>query len=482
MSDYSSSQSRRRSSASSKPTESTRTTPYSGHFEQKLIDTGIYPDEYEHPGDRPAPEPANMSDIQAAQRVLRPSLSPSRFTEEDFKAFKQANARAKGETKGIYNVLPFIAGSEVGHRSEMDLPLSNLKPFDENLSDPKPDVYHGAALSAIHPRVRADLGSYIIPSTADLTRPAAPNFFVEGKSAQGRTDVAKRQAMHDGAMGARAMHELRNYKAEEPQYDNKARSFSATYQDGHLQTYAHHFTAPLFPGGKPECHMTQTKAFAMGGDRETFVKGATAYRNDRDRAKTERDSAIAHANQVARQMPAPSPITSLTTSRTSRSATVIANSDTSEDELARDEVTPVKRPRPSAASPTSHGSGHGPHARTASEAPMVISRASLTASKNSPSTTRPGRQPSVEERMSRQPSANTQNGAKNTSAERSRPMEEVSSKRMRHDDQSGWCFKHQGKSIFVADAQWTYREQDGRPALYYTRLNVFTYLSAANKR
>ncbi|EXJ85679.1 hypothetical protein A1O1_06045 [Capronia coronata CBS 617.96] len=44
--------------------------------------------------------------------------------------------------------------------------------------------------------------------------------------------------------------------------------------------------------------MTQTKAFTTTSDRDTFVRGATAYRNDRDLAKTGRDSSIAHANQV----------------------------------------------------------------------------------------------------------------------------------------------------------------------------------------
>ncbi|KIW35735.1 uncharacterized protein PV06_11924 [Exophiala oligosperma] len=382
MSGYARSQSGRRSSASSRlsdhtKTTSTKTTPYSGNFEQKLIDNAIYPSLYEHSDGRLSQNPANLSDIRAAQRHPRASLSPSRFTDEDFEAFQRANARASGETTGMHNLLPFIAGNEAGHRFEMGLPLGNLKPFDKDLSDPSPDVYHGAALSTIHPRVRADLGPYIIPSTVDLTRPAAPNFFVEGKSPQGRADVAKRQAMHDGAFGARAIHELRNYKAEEPEYDNKARSFSATYQDGHLQTYAHHLTAPLTPGGEPEYHMTQTKAFAMTSDKETFVRGATAYRNDRDLAKKERDSSIALANEVARQMPAPTPNTptpntSSTTSRTSRSTVIAAGSDTSsEDELARDEVTPVKRLRPSAASSTSYGSATGRDGRAASGTPTA---------------------------------------------------------------------------------------------------------------
>ena len=91
--------------------------------------------------------------------------------------------------------------------------------------------------------------------------------------------------------------------------------------------------------------MTQSGAYALTHDKDTFVKGATAYRNTRDRAMTYRDNAIDKANEVARQMPAPSPATTFTDSRTSRSTPLVGGSDTSEDELARGEVI-VKRLRP----------------------------------------------------------------------------------------------------------------------------------------
>lgn len=402
----------------------------------------------------------------------------------------------------MYNVLPLIAGNEATHCLEMGLPLSNLKPFDKDLSDPRPDVYHGAALSTIHPRVRADLESYIIPSMVGTTCPAAPNFFFEGKSVQGREVVAKRHALIDGAIGARAMHQLQNYRADEPEYDNKARSFSVTYfaELGALQLYAHYLTKPLTPGGEPETHMTQTHAFAMTGNKDYCREGITAYRNLRDLAKTERDSSIAHANQVAFQMPAPSPNTSPTHSRTSRSRVLIAESDTSEDELVRDEVTPVKRLRPSAASSMSYDSVTGRDGRAAFEAPMAISRAPLAPPQNTMSTTRRSGWPSVEGSISKS-TTHTQNGSDGSLIERRsdlsrqsqsvqgsgrgrqiRPMVEVTSERMHSIDESGWFVEHQGKSIFVADSQWTNCEKDGQPALYCARLNVFTYRPNGNRR
>jgi hypothetical protein len=243
--------------------------------------------------------------------------------------------------------LPFITGNERNYRFEKDVLLNNVKPFDEDISDLKPDVFHGAALSDIHPRVRADLGGFIIPSTADTTRPAAPNFFLEGKGAKGTPYVARNQVVLDCAVGARAMHQLQNYGAKEPNYDKKGTELFCGLPNGHLQLYATHVTKPLTPGGNPEYHLTQLKAYAMTSDKEAFLKGATAYRSSRDLAKKEQDISIAHANEAARHMPAPS-LSASSTSRISSSTVVVAGLDAFEDELARDEVTTVKRPRQSA--------------------------------------------------------------------------------------------------------------------------------------
>ncbi|KAK5188662.1 hypothetical protein LTR92_011315 [Exophiala xenobiotica] len=53
---------------------------------------------------------------------------------------------------------------------------------------------------------------------------------------------------------------------------------------------------------------------------------------------------------------------------------------------------------------------------------------------------------------------------------------------MRYKNEAGWCVQHQGKSIFVADSEWRYCEQGGRPVIYCADLNVFTYRSDGNKR
>ena len=369
MSNSTDSQSRKRSSASSRQSASTRTSKIStkdGNFEQKMIDNGIYPSLYEYPDGR-SEKPANLDDIQGRLPAFRPSLSPSRFTDKDFEALQRGNARASSETTAMTKAIPIIAGNEdERHQSQGDIWFTNLEKFDEDLIVPKLDAYYGAQPSAIHERIRADLGPHIIPSKADTTRPAAQNFFLEGKSAQGRGDVAKRQALYDGAVGARAMHKLQNYGADEQVYNNKAYSYPCTYQPPLLQIYATHPTKPLTPGGQPEYHMTKLKGFDMTSDKETFIKGATAYRNTRDLAMTHRDGFIDQANQAARQMPTSSPTTTFTDSRTSLSAPLEGGSDASKDELARDDVV-VKRLRPQLARhPSSQESATGRYYHTRS--------------------------------------------------------------------------------------------------------------------
>lgn len=134
----------------------------------------------------------------------------------------------------------------------------------------------------------------------------------------------------------------------------------------------------------------------------TAGNGLRHPRGNRDLAKTERDSSIAHANEVARQMPgsSPSPNASLTTSRTSQSTAVVNGSDTSEDELARDEVAPVKRLRPSAASSVSSTTATRRDARNTPGASVDISKATLAPPQNTISTARRSGRPPAEGNVS----------------------------------------------------------------------------------
>ncbi|KAI1292618.1 hypothetical protein F5Y03DRAFT_19133 [Xylaria venustula] len=287
---------------STDPTTQTKTStktsisPYNRAFEQHLTDYLIHPT-------WKSSEP-NLEGIRPALAVPRRSLSPSQFSNGAFKTFQRNNAQAKDEEDLRAYVVPTILGPrQIDHPSAMSTLFGNLDPLtDGTLAPAKPDVYYGANAEQLNRPIRDKLRGHIIPSTME-DKPMTPNFFLEVKGPDAGAAVATRQARHDGALGARAMHSLQNYGSDKPVFDGNAYTFSSTYHGGTgtLQLYAHHCTAPATPGERPEYHMTQLEAYAMTGKRETFVEGATAFRNARDLADRYRQKFIAAANTQAKR-------------------------------------------------------------------------------------------------------------------------------------------------------------------------------------
>ena len=275
------------------PSAGKRTSPYDPAFEQNLIDYGIYPDRRQRA--------ENTKSLQQRLAQPRPSLTPSRFPDEAFEEFVEKFEEAGNEAEVLANAFPLIRGGN-NIPSGMNREFKNLTPLtDGSLVDAKPDFYDGARRRQLDPRVQKELNSYIIPSKHRKT-PVLPNHFTEGKGPGGAEVVAKRQLFYDGALGARAMHNLQSY-AQPELYDNHAYTMSASFQAGTLSLYSHHLTAPAEAGGPPAYHMNQIDAFAMTGNPQTFRQGATAYRNARDWAKEQRDEMIAVANRRAAGLP-----------------------------------------------------------------------------------------------------------------------------------------------------------------------------------
>lgn len=309
-----------------------KSSPYSGNFEQTLIDTGIFPDD-------DLSKPQNLEDIREYILKPRSSLSPSHFDERKFQEFWALRKRALNEASAMTDIVPIIAGeSRKKHHSVTDSLFTNLAPIVENVTKPKPDMYDGARPQQLDPRIRHSLGPHIVPSK-NSSRPVVPNFFLEGKSADGRADVARRQACYDGAIGARAMHSLQNYGATEPQHDGNAYSFSSTYHNGTgtLQLYATHMTQPTAPGERSHYHMTEIDSYAMTGNSRRLREGATSFRNLRDLGKSYRDDFINQANDAIRRAPEFSPPDTSKRSHKSRRSRQEDLSDASTDELAAEE-------------------------------------------------------------------------------------------------------------------------------------------------
>jgi hypothetical protein len=282
-----------KSTKSAKPTTATpgRSSAYNKDFEQHLNDNNVYLRGRKS-------KPNNNPDLHHP----RPSLSPSKFSDGAFERFQDEHDYLGSKGGVMRKLVPVIAGSAKIPNSGGVL-FSNLASITDGITaDVKPEFYDGARSGDIDAVVSKDLNSLIIPSSINaVRRPAAPTFFLEAKAPWGGADIARRQAGLDGALGARAIHALQNYGTEEPVFDGNAYTYSSTYVDGALKLYTHHVAPPTAPGGRPEYHMTQLRAFSMTDTRETFVQDATAFRNARDVAQRHRDKFIQAANARARQ-------------------------------------------------------------------------------------------------------------------------------------------------------------------------------------
>lgn len=343
-------------------TKSGKSSTYNRGFEQHLTDHRV------HVITRKS-QKADLGKEKTALVVPRPSLSPSRVSNGAFEAFQETADQAKDEGDVINYVIPIVAGSrKANYPSANSMVFGNLEPLtDGTIPAPTPDIALGALPEQLHPSIRHELQHHIVPSTTS-DRLLAPNFFVKVKGPDESALVMRRQARYDGAVGSRAMHSLQNYGREEAVYDGQAYTYTSTYFDGILHLYANYTTAPATEGDRPEYHMTVINSYALIGDRKTFIKGATAYRNLRDLAKEHRDTFIRNAN--ARYQ------------RTQETSITIAASS-SEDDPNADELAytlqasqsivtasePAARLPPSVTSSSSKGKSRSRHTTSSSKRP-----------------------------------------------------------------------------------------------------------------
>ncbi|PGH08893.1 hypothetical protein GX51_00950 [Blastomyces parvus] len=321
----------RQSTRRSSTTTESKSSACDANFEQVLIDHGAYPVGYDYPDDH-FPLPNNQDEILQRVARRRSSLSPSRFSETDFRNFNHADARASGEKKVMSSVFPLICG-EADIPFEEDELFGNLAPFADGIVPAKPDFYDGAHPAQLDRRVRSDLNSYIIPSTQH-NAPILPNFFAEAKGPDGSTAVARRQALYDGTLGARAMLQLLSY-GKDLAYDGNAYVITSTYHDGGLKLYTVHPTASTDPGRATDYHMIPLRSFALDDNTsDSFRQGVSAFRNARDWAKEQRDQGIAMANSTVADIHVDMSLETSSQSLHSHSAHATHDSETSADELA----------------------------------------------------------------------------------------------------------------------------------------------------
>ena len=282
-------------------------------------------------------EPHNWEEINARLALPRASLSPSRFTREAFLDFKAKNQEALIENTVMSKAFPIIAGTS-DIPSQENLLFGNLKHLtDGSITKAKPDCYDGSRPADLNKQIREELGPYIVPST-NTAAPCLPNFFTEAKGPKGTTDVCKRQALYDGAVDTRGIHELRSYIGQETIFDNNTYTITSTYHHSNLLTiYTTHPTTSESPTNPIEYHITQLRSFAMTDATDTFRQEADALRNARDWANEKRKELIDAANDKA-LAPGQSSLVSSTDSFISLSSNEATHpeSKTSANELALD--------------------------------------------------------------------------------------------------------------------------------------------------
>ncbi|PHH86568.1 hypothetical protein CDD83_10052 [Cordyceps sp. RAO-2017] len=288
-----------KSSSTPAKTSTKSTSPYDRAFQQNLIDHDIFPIGYQYPDGRLPPKPENMGEIGRAMVQRRRSLSPSRFTDDEFDEFQITDFRASKEAQVTSTVIPVITGGPGDATCiAAEIPFTNLDPLtDGTLVAGSPDLYYGARPEQLDRIVRRELNNRIVPSSQhDL--PILPNFFLEVKAREGSLAVASRQACYDGALGARAIHSLQSYGQTEPKFDSKAYAITSTYHGGTLTMYTTHPIPPPLPNKQPGFVMTPITSWALNSNPDNFRQGAAAYRNLQDWAKEQRDNAIRQANEI----------------------------------------------------------------------------------------------------------------------------------------------------------------------------------------
>lgn len=266
-----------------------RSSAYTPNFEQILADKGIYLA-------KDSPEPANFREWHDIVKQPRPSLSPSRMSDGDWRRFRKAARGAENEDEVMSHVFPKIVGDSP-YSSRQNAKFGNLDPLVPNIVTPQPDYYQGHPPGVGNRQLRRQLDTSIVPSSKNHY-PFLPNFFAEAKSPEGTFKLGQLQVCHDGAVGALATHRVHNLGRTEEVFDNRARTASALYHgEGNIALYTHHLSKPRGRGTPSQTHMTYLRSYDIADNPENFRQGVGAFRNASDYAHRHRVEAIEDAHR-----------------------------------------------------------------------------------------------------------------------------------------------------------------------------------------
>lgn len=260
-------------------------------FGKHLANHGIYPN------DSYVTKPQNLDEILAMLEEPRPVLDPAESYDAQYQEFLRVAMEVANKSDVMKIILPLIAG-ESNIRTSGCHTFNNMKDLtDGSIVKLKPDTYDGADPDKIDAEILEKLRSFLQP-LEEKESPVVPSFVAQFKSPRSEAFVAEQQARYAGALGARAIHELRSFAVADPGtvYDNNAYTITATYQARLLSIFVHRPIRPPAPGGSVGYRMTLAKEFAIYSSPDSFQKGVTAFRNAREWATKKRNEFIAAAN------------------------------------------------------------------------------------------------------------------------------------------------------------------------------------------
>lgn len=273
-------------SKSENTTETRNTSPYDDNFMTALLDRHINKPDYD-------PKPTNF---EALKTLMKPkgSSSISDFTEEKLSEFRAAAAKATNEEGVNIEVITKIKDDTVYHTVQTQK-CSNWAPLLDKggLTAAKPDYMDGLEIKSENGFLRSYLQEFIVPAA---NVPFLPNFFFEAKGPKGTPEIANRQALHDGSLGARGILYTRICAGEK--LDSDAYTFSGLFSSGVLKLFAHFITQPDGNKGMLHYHMCILGQWLVENDVDTFRLAVTAFRNLRQHASTVREGLAVQATKV----------------------------------------------------------------------------------------------------------------------------------------------------------------------------------------
>ncbi|PYI11457.1 hypothetical protein BO78DRAFT_413920 [Aspergillus sclerotiicarbonarius CBS 121057] len=252
----------------------------------------------------PANWPRNFQALQQMMRKERSDMDGITHKTQDLFIKPREPSKTNQEfLPDVYLTLFGDYGREImGSRRVEGRRFTNFAPLAPHMIMARPDVADGIRPEGSEgQRVMDDLEDLIVPfvisddnsNDEDENRIAGPNFFLYNRFKQADRFAGTCAALHCGALGARAMHELQCYRKAKS-YDLMAYSFVAVLLTEHMTIYAIHPIQSQAPDRERDYQMTQIHSFRFD-DLDVFKDGIAAFRNIREHARFWRERFMVEA-------------------------------------------------------------------------------------------------------------------------------------------------------------------------------------------